>query len=179
MILSGKVTMEFLGSYFSRFLGLFYGEVSAKAGHFPILGNISIPFFTLLAPRYSLNAGCIINPNPSIAHILTLSGNPEIDNSIISVDAVDMVDTPVRETSMEHGPCNPMGGIINIMYVNIQMAVMILTACYFPGKTSIPSFVNSLQPGPKRALKPYKFPSLWPIFQNGFKIFNGQHHAVT
>lgn len=150
-----------MGSIFCPFPtldGFFFGREVPKIHNFTINVYLRPPRFTSFRMRYPLDPACVIGSYFLIAHILLVRCFAQIFYAIVNRIAIDMVNLAIRPSAVYVQPCETMGELIRKWsYANLAISLFIKTGgyCLF-GKPGIPSFINSLKPGPKHPRKPNK-----------------------
>ena len=72
-------------------------------------GDLSMPFLPLLIPPHSGHAGCIAAIQPAIVAVNLRRHVTQIARTVVSLDAVNMVNVTLRPFAMGQRPDNSVG----------------------------------------------------------------------
>lgn len=110
--------MQFVRRLNISTMRFFLRSIAAKIVPFAIRSDVGTPFLSASIKRNAFEATLIGDWSASILHVGRASSQPQIGNSVIRPDAVDMVQFAIRPRAIVHGPCRSVPSNKNIIDAN-------------------------------------------------------------
>lgn len=124
----GIITKQFERLIPIGLVGLLLGVVCAKADELVVVSDAGLPT-TIAGQSYTLDP--VLVPRLHVLRVLRLGDGPEISNTVVVLDPIDVVDV-LGEPPVHDEPCDPVGA--NLLSANLDVPV----SCVVSGSRQLP-----------------------------------------
>lgn len=102
-------TVQFGGGLSVSLMGLICRKEKPEVIIPAISLDVSLPFLRGIMPRNALLAAFVRGKLPKIVHVLMARRDSKVRDTVIGLNAVDVIDFAVRPLFVMHGPCDAVG----------------------------------------------------------------------